>query len=49
MAAPPVSGPPAPKVKETKADKAAPETSGKQEAQSEGSALSGESHDEQQP
>src|SRR6266545_3086113 len=36
-------------AEETKADKPAPETSGKQEAQSEGSASSGESQDEQQP
>jgi len=49
VSAPSVSAPPAPEIEETKADKPAPETSGKQEAQSEGSAPSAESHDEQQP
>jgi hypothetical protein len=49
MAAPPVSAPATPKIEEKKADQPAPETSGKQETQSEGSAPSGESQDDQQP
>jgi predicted ribosome quality control (RQC) complex YloA/Tae2 family protein len=49
VAAPPVSAPAIPKLEEKKADQPAPETSGKQEAQSEGSAPSGESQDEPQP
>jgi hypothetical protein len=51
VAAPPLSPPRAAalKIEETKADEAAPEAPGRQEAQSEGSAPSGESHDEQQP
>src|SRR6476619_6841318 len=49
VSAPPVSAPSTAKIEETKADKPAPETSGKQEAQSEGSAPSAESQDEQQP
>ena len=48
VSAPPVSAPASAKVEETAADEAAPESPGKQEAQSEGSA-SGESLDEQQP
>jgi len=48
LAAPPVSAPAPAKIEKTKADQSAPETPGKQEAQSEGAA-SGESPDEQQP
>ena len=49
LVAPPVSPPATPKLEETKATQPAPETSGEQEAQSEGSAPSGDSQDDQQP
>src|SRR2546430_492240 len=49
LAAPPVSSPATPKIEETKTDQPAPEASGEQEAQSEGSAPAGESQDDQQP
>ncbi len=49
LAAPPVSPPATPKLEETKTDQPAPEASGEQEAQSEGSAPAGESQDDQQP
>jgi predicted ribosome quality control (RQC) complex YloA/Tae2 family protein len=49
IAAPPVSPPATPEIEEKKEDQPAPETSGTQDAQSEGSAPPAESQDEQQP